>query len=259
MITISADGIPVAYTVLGTGAPLVLLHGFTETAESWREAGYVDHFLRAGRRVVLIDCRGHGESGKPHDAASYGGDRGARDVVAVLDALEIPAADLVGYSMGGVIALATALRFPGRVRALVVIGAHPFAQDMALYRSAVAEGMEHWLSMIEAQGIRPSDETRRRILANDIRALQACVARDRTDASSALASLKAPLLAVAGTQDPIFAAVRALAEKGGGSFIAVDGRNHVTTFLASERIAPAIEAFLATAAVAARGTSAAAE
>src|SRR5262245_12501577 len=121
MIIKSADGVPIAYSVLGAGAPIVLLHGFTETAASWQEAGYVDRFVRARRQVVLIDCRGHGHSGKPHEAAAYGGNKRARDVVAVLDALGLPAADLVGFSMGGLIALATALRFPERVGRLIVI------------------------------------------------------------------------------------------------------------------------------------------
>jgi pimeloyl-ACP methyl ester carboxylesterase len=240
----SADGVPIAYAVLGTGAPLVLLHGFTETAESWQEAGYVERFLAAGRQVVLIDCRGHGRSGKPHEAAAYSGDRRARDVVAVLDALGIGAADLIGYSMGGMIALATALRFPERVCRLVVIGAHPFAQDMAAYRLAVADGMERWLVMVEGQGIRLSDDTRRRLLANDLGALQACVSRDRSDMSAALAALKAPLLSIAGTQDPIFAAVRAFAERVDGRFLALDGSNHVTAFLATDAIVTAVERFL---------------
>jgi pimeloyl-ACP methyl ester carboxylesterase len=244
MITKSADGVPIAYTVLGAGAPVVLLHGFTETAESWQEAGYVDRFLRADRQVVLIDCRGHGGSGKPYEAAAYGGDRRARDVVAVLDALGMHAADLVGYSMGGMIALATALRFPERVRRLVVIGAHPFAQDMAPYRLAVADGMEHWLAMVEGQGVRLSGDTRGRILANDIRALRACVSHDRSDMSAALPTLKAPLLAIAGTQDPIFAHVRAFAERVDGCFLALEGRNHVTAFLAAAEIVKAIERFL---------------
>ena len=89
MITISPDGVPIAYSVIGDGPPLVLLHGFTETAASWQEAGYVDRFLRAGRQVVLIDCRGHGQSGKPREAASYTGERRAQDVIAVLDAIEV--------------------------------------------------------------------------------------------------------------------------------------------------------------------------
>jgi pimeloyl-ACP methyl ester carboxylesterase len=240
----SADGVPIAYTAVGAGAPIVLLHGFTETAASWQEAGYVERFLKAGRQVVLIDCRGHGGSGKPHDAAAYGGNKRARDVVAVLDALGLPAADLVGFSMGGLIALATALRFPERVRRLIVIGAHPFAQDMAPYRLAVAEGMERWLALLERQGVPLSGETRRRLLANDLCALRACVAQDRSDTSAALAALRAPLLAIAGTQDPIFAAVRAFAERVDGRFLALEGRNHVTAFLATAEIVAAVERFL---------------
>jgi pimeloyl-ACP methyl ester carboxylesterase len=78
MIVKSADGVQIAYTVLGEGAPIVLFHGFTETAASWQEAGYADRFVQAGRQVVLIDCRGHGGSGKPHDAAAYSGSKRAR-------------------------------------------------------------------------------------------------------------------------------------------------------------------------------------
>jgi pimeloyl-ACP methyl ester carboxylesterase/ubiquinone/menaquinone biosynthesis C-methylase UbiE len=244
MIATSADGVSIAYTVLGAGAPVVLLHGFTETAESWQEAGYVDRFLRAGRQVVLVDCRGHGGSGKPHDAAAYGGGKRASDVVAVLDALGLRTANLVGYSMGGMIALATALRFPARVRALVIMGAHPFAQDMTSYRHAVADSMERWLAMLDGQGVELTHNTRQRMLANDIRALQACVAHDRFDSSAALAALKAPLLAIAGTQDPIFPAVRAFAERVDGCFLALEGRNHVTAFLAAGEIVTAIERFI---------------
>jgi len=240
----SADGVPIAYTVLGTGAPIVLLHGFSETAASWHEVGYVDRFLRAGRQVVLIDCRGHGSSGKPHDAAAYGGDKTARDVVAVLDALGRRTIDIVGYSMGGLIALATALRFPERVRRMVVVGAHSFAQDMTPYRLAIADGMERWLAILEGQGLPLTHDIRRRMLANDIHALQACVARDRRDTSAALPALKAPLLAIAGTRDPIFAAVSAFAERANGCFVALEGRNHVTTFLATGEIVKIIERFL---------------
>jgi pimeloyl-ACP methyl ester carboxylesterase len=230
--------------VVGAGAPVVLLHGFTETSESWEEAGYVDRLLRAGRQVVCVDCRGHGASGKPHDAAAYGGGKRAGDVVAVLDALGIRTADLVGYSMGGLIALATALRFAERVRRLVVIGAHPFAEDLAPYRLVIADGMARWLALLEGQDVRLSGDTRRRMLANDVRALEACVAHDRSDMSAALAGLKAPLLAIAGTQDPILAAVRAFAERVDGRFVALGGRNHVTAFLAAGEIVTAIELFL---------------
>jgi len=105
--------------------------------------------------------------------------------------------------------------------------------------------MARWLAMVEGQGVRPSEGSRRRIFANDIRALQACVSRDRSDRSAALAALKAPLLAIAGTEDPIFAAVRTFAERVGGRFLALEERTHVTAFLAVGEIVTAIEPFLA--------------
>jgi pimeloyl-ACP methyl ester carboxylesterase len=153
----------------------------------------------------------------------------------------------MGYSMGGLIALATALRFPDRVRALVVMGAHPFAQDMAPYRLAVAESIKDWLAMVEVHGIELSSATRRRILANDIRALQACAAHDRPDMSAALAALRSPLLAIAGTQDPVFEAVKALARCTGGSFVALEDRNHVTGFLDVDAVVSAVDEFLTSA------------
>jgi pimeloyl-ACP methyl ester carboxylesterase len=244
MMVTSADGVPIAYTVAGAGPSLVLLHGFSEAGESWQEAGYVDRLLQAGYQVVLIDCRGHGGSGKPREPAAYSGDKRARDVIAVLDALGLPAADLAGFSMGGLIALATALRFPARVRRLVCIGAHPFAADMAPYRLAVADGIERWVALHEGQGAPLTRDTRRRLLANDVAALRACVAHDGRDMSPALAALRAPLLAIAGTLDPIFTDVRAFAERVAGRFLALEGRNHVTTFLAAEEIVAAIVRFL---------------
>jgi pimeloyl-ACP methyl ester carboxylesterase len=162
----------------------------------------------------------------------------------VLDVLGIGAADLIGYSMGGMIALTTALRFPERVRRLVVIAAHPFAQDMALYRLAVTAGMAPWLAMVERQGVRLSEDWRRRMFANDIRALQACVWRDRYDTSAALAALQAPLLVIVGTEDPIFGPARTFAERVEARFLALDTRTHITAFLAVGEIVTAVEPFL---------------
>jgi pimeloyl-ACP methyl ester carboxylesterase len=244
MIALSADGVPIAYNLHGTAAPLVLLHGFTETSTSWEEAGYIEPFLRAGRQVVLIDARGHGASGKPHEPGAYTGKNHASDFVAVLDALGTSAADVVGYSMGGMIALAAALHYPARVKAAVVIAAHPFAQDMSPYRRAIGDSLETWLAIVEAQGVRLSDASRRRILANDVQALRACVANDRPDASAALQAFRPPLLAMAGTEDAIFGAVRQLAERTGGHFRALEGRNHITSFLAGDEVTAAVEDFL---------------
>src|SRR5262245_24868391 len=82
---VAEDGVTIAYEDLGRGEPIVLLHGVTESRGSWHEAGYVERFLRRGRRLILVDCRGHGQSGKPREPAAYSGRGRAADIVAVLD------------------------------------------------------------------------------------------------------------------------------------------------------------------------------
>src|SRR5262245_42719548 len=77
---VAGDGVTIAYEDLGRGEPVVLLHGVTENRGSWHEAGYVERFLRRKRRLILVDCRGHGQSGKPRDPAAYSGRSRAADI-----------------------------------------------------------------------------------------------------------------------------------------------------------------------------------
>ncbi len=90
--------------------------------------------------------------------------------------------------------------------------------------------------------MRLSPEQRNRIGANDFRALAACIAHDRPDGGRMLASSRIPLLAIAGTDDPMFAAVRSFAELAGARFLPLEGKNHFTAFLAVDVIAPAMDA-----------------
>nr|WP_246314852.1 alpha/beta hydrolase [Kineococcus aurantiacus] len=108
----------------GPGAhPVLLHHGFSASAlVEWPRTGLVHALLTAGRRVLALDARGHGGSDKPHDPARYGEARMAADVVDVLDALDVPVVDLVGYSMGSVVSLLVASAHPGRVHRLAVGG-----------------------------------------------------------------------------------------------------------------------------------------
>ncbi|WP_060905184.1 alpha/beta fold hydrolase [Streptomyces scabiei] len=71
-------------STMGSGPPLVLLHGFFGDRTTWRSAGYVDA-LADSHRLVLIDARGHGGSDAPHDVDSFRIDRQVEDVTAVLD------------------------------------------------------------------------------------------------------------------------------------------------------------------------------
>lgn len=245
MHALSMDGTRIAYECVGEGDPFVLLHGFSDARDTWREAGYVERLTQRGRQSILIDCRGHGESGKPHDPNAYSGDKMAADVAAVLDALGIATADVMGHSLGGAIAMAFAMQFPARIRALIVIGAHPFAQDMSVYRAAVADNLEPWLAMIEGQVCELSDTTRRRLLANDVRALRACVARDRQDRSAAVMRSATPLLAVAGALDPLGPSIRRLATRRGAHYLELPDHNHITAFLAVDEVIAGLDEFFA--------------
>lgn len=119
------DGVTIAYHRWGTGRsgpPVVLLHGFlSHTKLNWQVTDVVDALLEAGRSVLGIDARGHGDSGKPHDPARYGQERMASDVRTVLDELGVGDFDLAGYSMGSLTAAMVAADDP-RVGRLVLGG-----------------------------------------------------------------------------------------------------------------------------------------
>ncbi|MDH2402928.1 alpha/beta fold hydrolase [Bradyrhizobium sp. SSUT18] len=107
--------------VSGAGMPLVFVHGFTTTAEFWREQ--VEPFS-TGHQMVRINLPGHGRSPRPEDR-KYTIDAFVEDVLGVYRALSIESAVLVGLSMGGTVAQSLTLAHPERVRALVLVGATP--------------------------------------------------------------------------------------------------------------------------------------
>jgi hypothetical protein len=95
-----SDGVNIHYETQGEGKPIVLVHGFASSLQgNWVITRWVET-LQPLRRVVALDCRGHGQSDKPHDPAAYGGENMAQDVLRLMDHLGIAEADLFGYSMG---------------------------------------------------------------------------------------------------------------------------------------------------------------
>ncbi len=114
-------GVAIHYTDEGAGEPVVLVHGFAATGNlNWRFTGVVDELAKQFR-VITIDARGHGRSGKPTDTAAYGEEM-VEDVVRLLDHLRITRAHVVGYSMGGFITLKLLTRHPERVLRAAVCG-----------------------------------------------------------------------------------------------------------------------------------------
>ena len=105
-----ANGIKIHYVIYGKGSPVIFLHGGLANSDYW---GNQVPAVAAGHTVILMDSRGHGRSTR--DARPYGYDLMADDVVALMDALKIPKADIVGWSDGGIIGVDLALRHKDRV------------------------------------------------------------------------------------------------------------------------------------------------
>lgn len=108
-----------SYDDVGDGPPVVLLHGVLAHRGVF---GRLADRLAAERRVINVDLRGHGASGPAED---YEIGSFSDDLERLLDALDLPAVTLLGWSMGGAIAIDFALRFPARVRQLVLVATTP--------------------------------------------------------------------------------------------------------------------------------------
>src|SRR5213593_93844 len=111
------NGIKMYYEVHGSGEPVVLLHGaFMTITNNW--TGWIDELAKT-RQVIAVEMQGHGRTADiPRDITN---ENLADDVAALLEQLKIPRADLIGYSMGGAVAMQCAIRHPDQVRKVVVI------------------------------------------------------------------------------------------------------------------------------------------
>ncbi len=119
MPTFEFEGRKLAYTVHGSGdRPLVLTHGLLMNQGMYTHVA--PEMARRGNRVVTLDLLGHGGSDQPRDPTAYSMTRFARQVIALLDHLELPHAVIGGTSLGANVTLEAAVLAPDRVRAMVV-------------------------------------------------------------------------------------------------------------------------------------------
>jgi pimeloyl-ACP methyl ester carboxylesterase len=111
------NGVKMYYEVHGSGEPVVLLHGaFMTITNNW--TGWIDELSKT-RKVIAVEMQGHGRTADiDRDITN---ENLADDVAALLEQLKIPRADLIGYSMGGAVAMQCAIRHPDKVRKVVVI------------------------------------------------------------------------------------------------------------------------------------------
>ncbi len=218
------DGIRIRYETLGSGAPLVLVHGATVGLEMWEELGYTSA-LAGDHRLILIDARGHGQSDKPHDPAQYGPDCLAGDVLAVLDALEFGEVDYLGASLGAAIGFELARSAAARIRSLTLLGYGRYgplteAQQqfhtagLRLFGLGAQIGGGAILAALAGRGAAISPVMRAAYETNDWQALLALQTEFVTwrALDDALPQIMAPSLLIAAEGDPFYASAQQCAQ-----------------------------------------------
>lgn len=151
-----ASGVRLSYLTWGPaeGRPVVLLHGMTNDAETWRELAEDIEARAPDTRVIAVDLRGHGRSTRFDRAQEITIEAMADDVVGFLDVLDLDDATLVGHSMGSMVAQDVAALVPQRLSSLVLISASDHGAEASLLAGwlldDVIEGT--WRPALEAQG-----------------------------------------------------------------------------------------------------------
>ena len=282
---LSVDGLAYNVTIAGVaGLSLLLLHGFTGSGATWLSLLAP---LAAHHRVVAVDLPGHGRTDAPEDSSRYGIDRTVRDLLALMDQLEAPAPAqgaalapaggdprerwaVLGYSMGGRLALHLALAAPDRVVALVLEGASPGIADpeerrlrreaddalaARIEREGVAAFVGYWESLpLFASQQRLPKSTRAALraarlanapygLANSLRGAGTGTQQDLRDR---LATLPMPVLLIAGEWDEKY---RQLAGEMAGRIPCAEvaiiaGAGHAAHLEQPERFAATVAEFL---------------
>lgn len=223
-------GVEIAYLDEGEGDPVILVHGFASTKDvNWVYPTWVSHLRQAGRRVIALDHRGHGESTKLYDVEDYHIGTMAGDVLALMDHLGIARSDLMGYSLGGRITALLARYHASRVRRAIlggigiglISGGGP-GENVA--RALEAPSLDSVTDKMGRTFRAFADQTR-----SDRRALAACLRGSRRlMMKDEAAAIDVPVLIAVGTKDDIAGSAHELAAVIPGSEVLdIPGRDHM--------------------------------
>lgn len=240
----------------GDGPPILVYNGLGDLIEDSQEMPLV-HALAGENRLILVDHRGHGRSDKPHDEASYALRTRVADAVAVLDALGIARAHVLGFSWGARLGFAIGEHAPERVLSLILCGNQPYAWDGSwsfvpmltqAFDVTRNRGMQGFVDVLEQTlGGHVHEPTRGRLLAADPLALGAAWRSALTEGpiSVGLGSWRLPCLIYLGEFDEMHdAARRAAAEIPTARFLSLRGHSHLSAPLEVDQVLPAVRDLL---------------
>ncbi|GMU38591.1 MAG: alpha/beta hydrolase [Phycisphaerae bacterium] len=194
------NGINMYYEVHGSGEPVVLLHGaFMTITNNWD--GWISELSRT-RKVIAIEMQGHGRTGDiPRDFTC---ENLADDVAELLNHLKIPRADLIGYSMGGGVAMQCAIRHPEKVRRAVILSSMFRSDGMDVearehIRRLTAEDFKGSPLEIEYKKLSPTPDDFPKL----IQRVAAAASKDYDLGADKLAANTTPMLFIHGDADGV--------------------------------------------------------
>ncbi|HEX2271043.1 MAG TPA: alpha/beta fold hydrolase [Pyrinomonadaceae bacterium] len=260
MTTIRIDDIQLAYTDVGAGPAIVLIHGYPFNRSLWTEQAEV---LRDRYRVVIPDLRGFGESDSSNGPATM--DRMAEDVAELLDHLEIEQAVIGGLSMGGYVALAFCKQIPARVRALVLADTRAQADTDEAKQTraqqaekALSEGMAGIVDAMLPKLLTPDTVSKHPEVVKRIRdmmlktrpegaaaALLGMAQRD--DQTEFISTIEAPTLIAVGREDaitPVADSEAMHAKIAGSRLVVIENAGHVSNLENTDQFNRALITFL---------------
>lgn len=254
------NDINLAYTDLGAGPPIVLIHGYPFNRSLWTEQA---ELLRSKHRVVAPDLRGFGESDSSEGPATMS--RMADDVASLMDALEIERAVIGGLSMGGYVALAFARMFPARVSAMVLADTRAQAdtEEGKQTRSqqaekALSEGMAGIADAMLPKLLTPETVSKRPELVKRVRDMMlktkpegAAAAllgmAERDDQTEFISSIQVPALIIVGREDaitPVADSEKMQSRIAGSRLVVIENAGHVSNLEQTEQFNDALLGFL---------------
>jgi 2-succinyl-6-hydroxy-2,4-cyclohexadiene-1-carboxylate synthase len=266
---VTLQGVSYEYEVVGSGEPLLLLHGFTGSMETWRSfiPSWSEQF-----QVILVDIVGHGKTESPEDVTHYDIQNVALQMKELLDHLHIENAHVLGYSMGGRLAVTMACLYPKYVRSLLLENCTA-GLESANERKERREKDERLADKIEQEGTRsfvsmweniPLFETQKRLaqnvqeavrkerLANNPKGLANSLRGMGTGAQPSwwkdLQNLKMPVLLLNGESDEKFFRLLKNIEKciPRANFVKIDGAGHAIHVEQPEKFDTIVKGFLKT-------------